>query len=143
MIDNIGKYLSEVIEAVYGDRLKNFISRNPDDQWFIESDYVIGDKNRPHDVLCYTIYPVFQNDPIRLWREIPSRIPKDLKNTSQIDDQIVAALRDDSRFSFCFVLPKALCFVKRSKVPPMLDRPSTLLSQLCRIAKMRRPTQIL
>ena len=29
MIDNIGKYLSEVIEAVYGDRLKNFISRNP------------------------------------------------------------------------------------------------------------------
>ena len=112
MIDNIGKYLSEVIEAVYGDRLKNFISRNPADQWFIASDYVIGDKNRPHDVLCYTIYPVFQNDPIRLWREIPSRIPKDLKNTSQIDDQIVAALRDDSRFSFCFVLPKALCFVK-------------------------------
>jgi hypothetical protein len=49
----------------------------------------------PHDVLCYTIYPVFQNDPIRLWREIQSRIPKDLKNTSQIDDQIVAALRDD------------------------------------------------
>ena len=43
MIDNIGKYLSEMIEAVYGDRLKNFISRNPADQWFIASDYVIGD----------------------------------------------------------------------------------------------------
>jgi|SRR5580704_9654555 hypothetical protein len=51
MIDNIGKYLSEVIEAVYGDRLKNFISRNPADQWFIASDYVIGDKNRPHERL--------------------------------------------------------------------------------------------
>jgi hypothetical protein len=51
MIDNIGKYLSEMIEAVYGDRLKNFISRNPADQWFIASDYVIGDKNRPHERL--------------------------------------------------------------------------------------------
>jgi hypothetical protein len=58
MIDNIGKYLSEVIEAVYGDRLKNFISRNPADQWFIASDYVIGDKNRPHNVLCYEAHPV-------------------------------------------------------------------------------------
>jgi hypothetical protein len=50
MIDNIGKYLSEVIEAVYGDRLKNFISRNPADQWFIASDYVIGEMINLDDV---------------------------------------------------------------------------------------------
>jgi hypothetical protein len=107
-----GKHLAEVMESVCGDRLRNFTSRNPADQWFIASDYVIGDKNRPHDVLCYTIYPVFQSDPTQLWREISDRIPRDLKNTSQIDDQIVASLRDDNKFSFCFVLPNARRFFR-------------------------------
>jgi hypothetical protein len=87
-------------------QLKQFLAKNSTDYWIIASDYVIGDKDRRHDSLCYTIYPLFQDHPLKPWAEIPTLIAEDLKSTSQIDDRIIACLRDASRFSFCFILPK-------------------------------------
>jgi hypothetical protein len=56
--------------------------------------------------MCFTVYPVDEKDPLRDWREIPKVLPRDLKETKVIDDEMVAFLRHDRHFSFCFVVTK-------------------------------------
>ena len=87
-------------------RFKTFVRRNSTKAWFIGSDYVISDKNRPSDCMCFTIYPVDEKDRSREWRDIPKILTRDLKHTKTVDEKMASCLRDDRHFSLCFVITK-------------------------------------
>jgi hypothetical protein len=85
---------------------KNFVERNPNRDWFFSSDYVLGDKTRPNDCMCFTVYPLNEHDPLDLWKDIPSLLTSDLKNIKSVSEAAIAFLRRDTHFSICFVLAK-------------------------------------
>jgi hypothetical protein len=98
--------LEGVIAGDVLNRFESFVAQNPTKGWIIGSDYVIGDKTRPHDCLCFTVYPIYEHEPLKHWQEIAEAIPQDLKKTRRIDEKIVSCLRDRRRFSFCFIVTK-------------------------------------
>jgi hypothetical protein len=85
----------------------NFLNDNRTPGWIIASDYVVGDRNRPYDNACFTVLPIQERNPLRLWSDIPALIPRDLKKTTQVDERIITCLRDPRKFSLCGVLPKS------------------------------------
>jgi hypothetical protein len=98
--------LEALIENDPQKRFETFVKRNSTNGWLIGSDYVIADKTRPNDCMCFSVYPVDEKDPLREWREIPKVLPRDFKNTKTIDETMVSFLRNDRQFSFCFIITK-------------------------------------
>lgn len=104
--EDLWAMLEALIEDDPQRRFETFVKRNLTKVWFIGSDYVISDGTRPNDCVCFTVYPVDEKDHPRDWRDIPKALARDFKNTKNIDENMVSFLRDDRRFSFCFVVTK-------------------------------------
>jgi hypothetical protein len=104
--EDLWAMLEALIEDDPQRRFETFVGQNSTKAWFIGSDYVISDKTRPNDCMCFTVYPVDEKDPLRDWRDIPRVLARDLKKTKKIDENMVSFLRDDRQFSFCFVVTK-------------------------------------
>lgn len=127
-------------------RFNHFVTKNPSNAWFISSDYVIGDSTRPNDCMCFTIYPINGPDPLAIWTEIASVLPKDFKKIKGLGEEPITFLKQDSHFSICIILPKERHTGNhRGLVKNAID---TLLAEMCRwedadrhqeyIARMRR-----
>ena len=67
---------------------------------------IIGDSNRPNDCMCFTIYPINGQDPLAIWREISSALPRDFKKIKGISEEPIAFLKQESHFSICIISPK-------------------------------------
>ena len=104
--EDLWAMLEALIEDDPQKRFETFVRRNSAKAWWIGSDYVISDKTRPNDCMCFTIYPVDEKDPLGDWRDIPKVLARDLKQTKNLDEKMVSFLRDDRQFSFCFVVTK-------------------------------------
>jgi hypothetical protein len=104
--DDFWVMCESLIENDYQKRFNHFLTKNPSNAWFISSDYVIGHRSRPNDCMCFTIYPINYQDPLAIWREIPSVLRKDLKQVRGLSEESIAFLKQDSHFSICIILPK-------------------------------------
>jgi hypothetical protein len=104
--DDFWVMCESLIENDYQQRFKHFLNKNPSNAWFISSDYVIADSSRPNDCMCFTIYPIDGQDPLAIWREIPSVLPKDFKKTRGLSEEPIAFLKQDCHFSVCIILTK-------------------------------------
>jgi hypothetical protein len=112
VIDELGQgndfwvMCESLIENDHQKRFNRFLTKNPSNAWFISSDYVIGDISRPNDCMCFTIYPINGQDPLAIWREIPSVLPRDFKKIKGLSEKPIAFLKQESHFSICIILPK-------------------------------------
>lgn len=78
--------------------------------WVIGSDYVIKNKDKPWDVMSFTIYPVVDGPYFdRLLRQLDEDIPKDIKDISVVNanDPVIKLLRSERYYSIVVMLSKS------------------------------------
>ena len=73
------------------------------DSWYITSDYCLDDKNKPHDVMTFTIYPFIH--PYLLKNGIKYNLPKDIKDFTNISEKAIKYIKKSPySFSVAFVI---------------------------------------
>lgn len=73
------------------------------DSWYITSDYCLDDKNKPNDVMTFTIFPFFH--PYVLKEGIKYNLPKDIKDFTNLSEKAVNYIRESPySFSVAFVI---------------------------------------
>jgi hypothetical protein len=78
-------------------------------KWIIGSDYVLKNKEKPWDVMAFTLYPVLDGPHLdRLMRRLNEDIPKDIKEISIVNanDPVINLLRSDRYYSVAVMLSK-------------------------------------
>lgn len=90
--------------------VKDFFNKHKDiKKWMIFSDYALYDKNKPNDVIVFSIVPYILN--FEEYKKILKNLmPKDLKHTKTIGEGFVKFLNNMPILNFAFV------FDKRSKL---------------------------
>lgn len=73
------------------------------DSWYIVSDYCLDDKNKPNDVLAFTIYPFIH--PWVLKNRIKQYLPKDIKDFKNLSEKAINYIKDAPYFfSIAFII---------------------------------------
>lgn len=103
--DTIFDVLDSAFSSVGEMYFQRFMRNTLTDKWMIAADFVIGEPNAAHDVFAFTVFPHYQEFPAAL-AAIDAKLPRDLKNTKVLTDEMVAFLRDTRRFHFCFLVEK-------------------------------------
>ncbi len=84
--------------GVYFSRFKNCKT------WFFSSDYCIGDKNKPNDVITFSIYPYLE-DLHKLCDLVKSKLPCDIKKTREVGESGLTFLRENGFiFNISFII---------------------------------------
>ena len=74
-------------------------------KWIICSDYCVGDKSKPNDVICFTLFPYIIG--FKEWKDFIGEMQRvDIKNTSRISDVFCKFMKSGQTFSFCFILDR-------------------------------------
>lgn len=104
------KHVLDVVEETISksalDDFKNYIKKLPMcKKWMIHSDYCIGDKNKPNDVVVFSVVPyVYELEDFKSL--ISSSIPRDIKETKIVSEKGINLLKSGLFFHFCFLLGK-------------------------------------
>lgn len=73
------------------------------DSWYIVSDYCLDDKNKPNDVMTFTIYPFIH--PYILKDGIKQYLSKDIKDFKNLSEKAISYIKDAPYFfSIVFVI---------------------------------------
>ncbi len=92
-------------------------------KWTMHSDYCVGDKNKPNDVISFIIFPYIIE--FSDWKEIVNSIQKkDLKHTRKIEDDFCKLLNEELFFGISFILDKKSVFDSfkdKEVIMPLLD----------------------
>ena len=115
--DNIDEYQDKIIHPyifkdIY-DNLKNsdyfsdFIAKNPNNSWFIFSDYCVDDQKKPNNVMTFTILSVKDETQLQLINTILGVIQKkDIKHTKGNYSQFIEFISNLPVFNISYILPK-------------------------------------
>ena len=82
-------------------------------KWMIFSDYCINDKNKPNDVLSFTVMPYYDEfDKIK--NMLLALSPKDIKNIKKVKQDFLKFLKEAPILNISFVLNEPLRAKARS-----------------------------
>ena len=88
--------------------------------WYIASDYCLDDKNKPNDVMVFTLFP-FEN-PYVLKEKIKQHMSKDIKDFKNISDQAVNYIKESPYFfSIAFIINNKNNFFRLDMNKQILD----------------------
>lgn len=117
--------------------LKNYIQENSHHKkWLMYSDYSIGDKDKPNDVLSFTIMP-YDNYPDVIKSKIFSIAPTDIKDKRSINPDFIAYLREKRLFHINFILGgrkgliQSKTLSQKEVVMSLLNHTSEMLDKWC------------
>jgi hypothetical protein len=99
-----------------------YVDRHRTDKWLLFSDYVLGDRNRPNEVIALTVVPGgdYWASLLRDFRKIAK---SDFKNVRTVSSSMIELLSDPRLFSFCWLLePRRALTRNVAVVRGMLDR---------------------
>lgn len=99
-----------------------YAARHRTDKWLLFSDYVLGDRNRPNDVIALTVAPggAYLSP---LMRDVNRTAKSDFKSVRAIGASMIELLCDSRLFSFCWVLESRRALTRNvAVVRGMLDR---------------------
>ena len=82
---------------------KFLLQNNHIKKWILASDYVLYDKNKPNNVVVFSIIP---HRPFLSEKFISSNLPKDFKKTKDFSKNSLDFLRKMNVFSICLIFPK-------------------------------------
>lgn len=91
------------------------------DSWYIVSDYCLDDKNKPNDVMTFTIYPF--THPYILKNGIKQHLSKDIKDFKNLSDKAINYIKDAPYFfSLAFIIEGKNDIFKLENNKQLLDR---------------------
>ena len=96
--------------------------------WIISSDYCLDDKNKPNDVITFTIFPrVF---PKELFLEIDRCVPADIKNVTHFSDVTLNYLKNSPYFfNISILLENRENFCKKAQLIKMFEKLISIYKQ--------------
>ncbi|WP_349886248.1 hypothetical protein [Pantoea ananatis] len=90
----------------YHIKIKDFFERNKCiSKWMIFSDYVLHDKNKPNDVITFSILP-YTEDFFKLGKKIESLSFKDTKKLKRINSEFIKFIKNSEILNLSILLPK-------------------------------------
>lgn len=93
--------LRDTLDKTFLTNLRGFLSLHHGAQDFvIASDYCVGDKGKPNDVMAFTVVPRHMID----LNELAHSLPRDIKKTKEITEEISGALNSTRYFHVAFML---------------------------------------
>lgn len=105
-MDDVLKLIENTVEKSSIDDFRGFITKHDCiRKWFLCSDYCLGDKRKPNDVISFVLYPyIFE---FRKWkRKIDDLQKKDIKDSRHISEKFIEFSQSGNFFSFNFILDR-------------------------------------
>lgn len=97
-------------------KIKNFFQKNKRiTKWMIFSDYVLHDKNKPNDVITFSIFP-YAEDFFELGKKIDSMSFKDTKKLKRINKEFINFIKKSE------ILNLSILLSKERKLDPLNER---------------------
>lgn len=114
------------VTGLIGKVFTEYVDRHRTDKWLLFSDYVLGARNRPNEVIALTVVPGGDYWS-RLLRDFKKIAKSDFKSGSTVSSSMIELLSDPRLFSFCWLLePRRVLTRNVSAVRGMLDRDITV-----------------
>jgi len=117
--------------------LKSYLRENSHHKnWLMYSDYCIGDKNKPNDVVSFTLMP-YDDYPNIIKERISLLAPTDIKDKRKINPDFIAYLKERRLFHISFILgsrkglSQADGFVEKDLVMISLTKTCEMLDEWC------------
>ena len=111
------------------ERFNEFINQHsPSKKWLLVSDYSIGDKKKPNDCICFSLFP-HVSDINELLDNLSELAPKDIKSIRVVNSRFISLLNRHPIFSIGIILEKKRRFSLDER-EYFLDRTRALLKQL-------------
>jgi hypothetical protein len=101
-------------------RFREFVRIAPARKWIIAADFALSDPTRYQDVFAFTVFRL-QDSFDELLEDVRRVATSDLKKIRRVSESMLAYLRSDDRFHFCFLTDK-----RRSSVGSAANRKAAL-----------------
>jgi hypothetical protein len=96
--------------------------------WIISSDYCLDDKNKPNDVITFTIFP--RVIPRELFLEIDRCVPADIKNITHFSEETLNYLKHSPYFfNISILLENRENFCKKAQLIKMFEKLISIYKQ--------------
>lgn len=110
-------------------------------KWFMCSDYCIGDKDKPNDVITFVIYPYIMGFPE--WSTLIESMQKtDLKKCRKISQKFCQFSHEGMFFSFNFIVEKKSYPMKWNNIDTLRDFVDQYINMINQQWKNSRPDKI-
>lgn len=94
----------------------DFVCKNRHKKWFIFSDYCLDDKNKPNNVLTFSVVAISDIDQLNLLKNIIEILqPKDIKKSKMINPNFMKFISSLPIFNISIIVPKNRNFIKAFK----------------------------
>jgi hypothetical protein len=92
----------EALQSGIEPRFREFVRRSPARKWIIAADFALSDKTRHQDVFAFTVFRMRETFD-ELLTDVRRVATSDLKKNRRVSEPMLAYLRSNDRFHFCFL----------------------------------------